>query len=789
MFERWLMDVRYSARRLAGRRAYAGIAVLTLALGAGGTAAIFSIVRAVLLERLPIAEEQRVGVFWHTFDWTEQEFLYLRPSFPGFSRVAAYHPQDFTLQMAGQPLQLVKGITASAELFDVLGMAPLLGRSFHGGDDLSGGQRVAVLSYGLWRDLGSDRTLVGRMLELGGRPHLVVGVMPRGFWFPSPETRVWTTNLLSPERRSGMYALIGRTSGADITQMDETMRGLARRLGERFQYPRQWDKTLAPAVTPVREYLLGDLRPSLTAAFGAMTLILLIACVNVAALMLGQLGARTTELAVRSALGAGRQRLVQMLLVESVAIGAIAGAAGALVASIGFDVLGRALPLGALAERATLSWTVFWAAMGVSIGASLIVALVPALAMWRTDLRGRLAAARTDGIGTRGRLEAALVIGQMALAVLLAGSAGLMIRSVSNLRAIDPGLTAEGVVVADATMPSQLSTDRRRVVLDAIPVLQALPGVRAVGATMKLPLRGSGQNWGITIPGKPELSRTTTAFRIVSVDYFSTLGIRVTRGRGFTTADRGNTAPVVIINEALASKYFPGEEPLGRVIQTGFDDRVAHIVGVVGNVAEATLAEPAVPARYMLYDQAPPIWQDVTFVVAAAHRDDVPRLLDLARTTIQEATNHLAVQRVTTMASVLDLAIGAPLRVATLLTLLAALAMVLGAIGIYGVMSHFVHRRTRDYGICIALGLAPERVVAHIVRRGWALAAAGSALGLAATVAAGERLSTLLYGVRPMDPVVLLAAVLALLMTATLASFMPAWRASRTDASVVLRQQ
>ena len=207
MFETWIMDARFSARRLISRRTYAGVAVLTLALAAGGTAAIFSIVRGVLLEPLPIANERAVAVFWNDGDWTEEEFLFLRPDFPRFSRVAAYHPQDFTLDDPAQPLRLIRGIAASAELFDVLGTAPLMGRAFQAGDDLAGGQRVAVLSHSLWRDLGADRSIVGRSLALGGRPHLVVGVMPPGFWFPNPEIKVWTTNLLDPARRSGMYTL------------------------------------------------------------------------------------------------------------------------------------------------------------------------------------------------------------------------------------------------------------------------------------------------------------------------------------------------------------------------------------------------------------------------------------------------------------------------------------------------------------------------------------------------------------------------------------------------------
>jgi putative ABC transport system permease protein len=790
MFETWIMDVRYSARRLTRRRTYALMAVLTLALGAGGTAAIFSIVRAVLLEPLPIRDEAQVAMFWNTFDWNEQEFLFMRPHFTGFERVAAYRPQDATLDAPGEPLRLIRGVATSAEFFDVLGAAPLFGRTFAAGDDVVGGARAAVLSYGLWQDLGSDRTIVGRQIPLGGIAHTVVGVMPPGFWFPSPDVRVWMTTPFSPERRSGQYALVGRMSAPSIDGMEGPVQAITTTLGARFTYPPQWDKTRNARVTPVREYLLGDVTPSLIAVLAAMTLILAIACVNVAALMLGQLGGRSTELALRTALGAARYRLVQQLLLESLLIGAVAGVAGALVAAAGFDMLLRLLPLGALAESASLDWTIFGAAMAFALTSAAVVAVVPGIAMWRSDLRGSLSTSRTDGIGARGgKLEGALVVGQIALAVLLAAGAGLLIRSVANLRAIDPGLTPTGVVVADTTLPTQLSNDeRRRAVLDAIPTLEAMPGVRAVGATVRLPLRGSANNWGIQVPGKPELSQTTTAFRMVTHNYFDVLRIPVQAGRGFAPTDRGNSERVVIVNEALAAKYFAGENPIGRVIHTGFDDRGERIIGVVGNVAEAQLTDAAVPARYMLYEQVPPMWHEVTFVVGAERAQDVARLLDMTRATIQNSTRNLAVQRMTTMESVFDLAVGAPQRVATLLSLLAGLALVLGAVGIYGVISHFVSRRTRDYGICIALGLPPERVVSQVVTRGFALAAAGSVIGIIGVVLGAERLTTLLYDVTPADAGALAAAVMMLLGIAIVASFIPAWRASRTDPAKVLRQ-
>jgi len=791
MLETWIMDLRYSARRLARRPGYAAAAVLTLALGVGGTAAIFSVVRVLLMAPLPVRDEARIGVLWFDGSWTEQEFVELRPEFPGFGRMAAYRPADATLEVPGAPLRLVRGIAASAELFDVLGAGPLIGRTFRPGDDLPGAAPVAVLSHRLWQDLGGTSAILGRRLQLGGLARTVVGVMPPGFWFPDPTIGVWTAVPLDASRRAGLYTLVGRIAeGHRLDAMQGPADAIARSLGERYRYPAQWDKTKTPAITPLREFLVGDVRASLLATFLAMALILGIACVNLAALMLGQVGGRSTELSVRAALGADRRRLVQQITIESLLLGALAGIAGALLAAAGFDLLVRSLPLGALAETAMLDPALFLTACGVGIGAALLIAIVPAVAVSRRSLQAGMAEARPGGTSVRGgRLEGALVVGQIALAVLLAAGAGLLIRSVANLRAIDPGIDVTHVAVVDAAMPAQLSHDeRRRVVLDVLPALQALPGVRAVAAAQKLPLRGSGDNWGIAVEGKPDLERSTTAFRIVTHDYFRALGASVVRGRSFEPSDRAATERVVIINEALASTYFPGEDPLGRVLHTGFGDRGERIVGIVQNLAEANLTDPPVPARYMLHDQVPVISYEVSFVLAGASPEDVPRLLHAARATVERETTKLAIQSTTTMERVFDHAVGAPGRVGTLLTLLAGLALLLAAVGVYGMISHFVSRRTREYGIHIALGLRPARVVSQVVGRGVRLAALGSAIGVAATVALAGSLSSLLYGVDGADPAALTVAALALVAVAALAAFVPARRAGRTDPAIVLRQ-
>jgi putative ABC transport system permease protein len=790
MFESWIMDARYAARRLLSRPAYAALAIVTLALAAGGTAAIVSVVRALLLDPLPIAREEQVGVLWFSGSWREEEFLGLRPQFPGFEGMAAYRPEDLTLEIPGSPMRLVPGVAVSAEFFDVLGAPAHLGRTFTAGEDLIGAQSVAVLSYSLWRDLGADEAIVGKLLRLGGVARTVVGVMPPGFWFPSPATQIWTAAQMDPQNRSGRYTLVGRiANGHSIEHMDAPLQALAGSLRANFQYPSaQWDKTRNPSIESAREFLVGDVRPSLLATLAAMSAILLMACANVASLMLGQLDARATDIAVRAALGANRQRLIQQLAVESLLIGIVAGVLGALLAVIAFGVLVGALPLGALAETATLEWTLFWASIIAAISAALLVAIVPGAALWRgSSLQTMLSTTRTGGVGSRGgRLEGGLVVAQMALAVLLAAGAGLLIRSVANLRGIDPGLRLTGVAVVDATMPVRLTQDeRRRAILTVLPVLQAVPGVRSVAAAQKLPLRGSGDNWGIRIVGRPPLN-ATTAFRMVTPGYFSTLGIPIRRGRDFLPSDREGGEPVVIINEALAAKFFPGEDPVGKVLQT-FGEGGERIVGIVGDAAEADLTDPPVPARYMLYQQVPIVYNQVSFVLRAESAEPSSVLVD-ARAAIARESAQLAVQQTTTMKNIFDLALGPTGQVVTLVSLLAGLALVLGAVGVYGVISHYVVRRSREYGIRIALGQQPLLVIRQVVGRGAALVALGSGIGIVLAIFASRLLASLLYGVQPTDPVAMAGAVAVLLAVGMLAAFVPARRASLTDPAVVLRQ-
>jgi predicted permease len=718
MLKSWITDVRYAARRLRSRPVYALLAVLTLALGVGGTAAVSGIARSLLFEPLPYAREEEVGLFWMPFDWTEEEILYLRGRIPGFREVAGFRPEDVTMQVGTAPTRLVPGVASSAELFSVLGARPLLGRAFQRGDDAQGAEPVAVISYGLWQELGGEESILGRRLTLDGAARTVVGVMPRGFWFPSPAVRVWTPQPLDPEQRSGNYALVGRAApGQRLDAMGAPLARLTAILGERFDYPEQWDKTRSPAVTPVRDYMMGPIRPALLATLAAMGLILLIACANVAALMLGQVDAQSSELAVRSALGANRGRLTQQLVVEALVVGAASAAVGAALAALAFRLLVWALPLGAWAESAALDWTVFGSAIGLALLSAMLVVLVPTVSLWRGDLRGALGRARTGGVGGRGgRLEGGLVVAEVALAVLIAAGAALLVRSVSNLYAIDPGVKADNVAVLDVVTPADLTRERRQQTIgELVAAVAALPGVERAAATHKLPLRGSGSSTGIRVEGRPDVTGTTTFFRLVSPDYFETVGIALRDGRTFAASDLAAGERVVVVNQALVDKYFAGVNPIGQRVNGPFGGW-ERIVGVVANVAEGALTDEPEPARYSLYSQTPWVSEQQTLVIRSRRPGDPAALLDEARRAVQRAAPGVAVSEATTMRRVVDAAVGPAREIMALLMLLTALALVLGAVGIYGVISHFATSRKRDWAIRLARRAArrrPRRAARH----------------------------------------------------------------------------
>jgi predicted permease len=666
-----------------------------------------------------------------------------------------------------------------------------MGPGFRQGDDLQGAAPAAVLSHDLWRELGGRPDIVGQRIDLGGEARTVVGVMPQGFWFPDPSVRVWVTETLDPENEAGNYTLVGRmVPGTSTRGMRTHLNRITARLDERFDYAPEWDLTKNARLTPLRAFLVGPVRPALLALLVAMSVILLIACVNVAALMLGQVDSRGTELAVRSALGAGRRRIVQQVVIESLVVGALAGVVGAALAVLTFKFLVNALPLGTLAAAATVDWTVFAASMVLALVAATLVALVPGVSIARSDLQTRLTRSRTAGIGGRGgRLESGLVVAQVALVLLMSAGAALLIRSVGNMRAVNPGVRTEGVGVVDVLLPvTSTVAQRPQMMREMVAAVEVLPGVESAAAGQRIPLRGSADNWGIRIESQPELPSTTTFVRTVTPDYFETMGIRVRSGRGLQATDANSQQEgVVVINQALADVFFKGTNPIGQRI--GFMDRWDRIVGVVDNVAEGRLSPSPVPARYYLYEHVPFLLPEQSVVIRTRDGGDPSTVLPAARRAIQGVQPGVAMRELTTMDNVFSRAIGPARQVMSLLALLGGLALVLGTIGVYGVVSHFVTRRNRDWGIRIALGMRPSRVVRQVVGRGGALVGAGIVLGLAGFLVLARLLVGFLYGVGTADPLALFGAITVLLGAGLLAAWLPARRASRIDPARVLREQ
>ena len=788
--EHWILDARYALRRIARRPLPWTLAGLTLSLGVGGLAAISGLTRSLLVSPLPYPHAEQLTRMWSPGDWRGREVAALEGRWTGFTAVATFRPRNLTLEHAGALTRAVPGVTGTADLFKVLQVPPVVGHTFETGDDRPGAAPVAVISNALWRELGADPHLPGTLLRLDGTPYTVIGVMPTGFWFPDPSIQVWTNDTINATSGVGLYTLIGRMEpGRTIASMATPLAQVTSALRQRFVYsdPR-WDITRNPVLTPFSTWMLGPLRPAIVAMLVAMGAILLIACGNVGALTIAQLEGRSAELAVRTALGADRRRLTAQLLMEILFLGAAAGLAGSAFGLFGFRWLRETLPLGVWGARATLDWSLLAAGLGAAVLASLLITGVSALSLWKGQLRGALAGARGSGTAPgAGKLQNGLVIGEVALAVLLAGCAGLLGRSVSKLYAIAPGLEVNDVAVIDAAAPLGASTsDRRTMLRNVLDRVAAVPGVRSVAVTQMLPLRGRSWSMGFVLPDR-DPNAPTPLFRMVSARYFDAFGVPLREGRTWGAADHpDDSVKAIVINESAATLYFRGTDPVGRVIQGGWGTP-ERIIGIVADAAEGNLTDRLTPARYYWNEQVPFVPAGQTFVVQFTN-DELPAgSADALRRAVAIAAPGLAVQEVSTMKHVLALAVGPARDVLSLLGLLTALALVLGAIGVYGALAHFVARRSRDWSLKLALGLLPGRLFGQILGRGTWLVLLGVVAGLGVTVLSARLLSAFLFGITTYDPPALLGSAVLLLSVGAAATLVPALRASRADPAVVLR--
>lgn len=810
--ESLIQDVRYGFRMLLRRPGFAAVAVFTLALGIGANTAIFSLVNAALLRPLPFAEPDRLALIkeslpklgWLDLSVSAAEFLDYRDGNRVFEEIAGFTDQSLNLTGQGEP-ERVQAARVSASLFSLLGVQPQRGRAFSTDEDRLGNERVVIFSHGLWqRHFGSDPNIVGKVVRLDDKPFTVVGVMPPRFQFPyawttfSKPAELWIPLALTDQEKKirgsdFQYGVIGRLKpGVAIEQAQADIESVAARVHE--QYPEIYsDVQVTARVINVKDDAVKKVNTFLWILLGAVALVLLIACANLANLLLARAVTRRKEMAIRSALGASSLRIGRQLLTESILLALFGGALGLLVAAWAMDLLVRFGPrdVPRLSE-VTLDWKVLGFTLLVSILTGILFGLAPILQSSRLNLNEILkdAGGRASSSGGAGRLHNMLVVFETASALVLLIGAALLINSFIRLLRVPPGFEPEGVVIAQTALPAaryqksaQLKTAQRQM-LDR---LGALPGVQAVGVTTNLPLVGD-RGIGFAIEGDPAETVNTAYNAWVSNDYFRALGIQMRSGRSFTDDDRDDTQPVVVVNETMQRRYWPEGDVLGKRIKWGgWGDTWLTIVGIVSDVKVSTLEAEIKSAIYMPMFQMPRARSNVIYVVRSS--GDAAGVIAAIRREIRAVDAELPVYDIRTMNQVIADSVSERRFTMLLLFSFAAAALLLAGIGLYGVMSYAVTERTREIGIRMALGAARRDVLMLVVGRGMSLAFLGVALGLGAACALTRVMKTLLFEISATDPLTFTGLAVVLATVAFVACWIPARRATAMDPMMVLRYE
>jgi putative ABC transport system permease protein len=801
-------DVRFGLRGLRRSPAFVTVAVLCLALGIGANAAIFSVVNAVLLKPLPYGDPDRLVQLNETFTWNGVEgtgsisypdFVDWQAQATAFERIGGYVWGNVNLQGTEQPERLLS-VAATADVFPVLGVRPALGRTFAPGEDRPGRDQVVVLSDALWRKrFGADPRIVGRAIALDGKPRTVVGVMPPAFSFPPRwRTDVWVplaadSNQVHGRGRHFMFAVARLEPGVTLDRANAQLKAVAARIAAANPDDQAGRSAL---VTPLRETVVGWVRPALLVLLGAVGLVLLIACANVANLLLVRAAVRRHEVAIRLALGASRARLVRQFLVESLLLAAAGAAAGGALAWAALHAL-RPFTESAvrLAGAVPLDRSVFLFLVAITLLSGLAFGLVPALQASGGSVRSDLMAAGTKTTATAGqqRFRSALVVGEIALSLVLLVGAGLLMRGFLLLRGVAPGFDAEGVLTAHVAIPAQRLESlgpTQPFLRPALERLRQIPGVRSVGLINMLPTQNYGSNGTFGVVGQDPLppERAPIAeVRAVSPGYFQSLGIPLKAGRLLAEYEGARGEQSLVINETLARQYLKGD-PVGQQL-TGFAETPYTVVGVVGDVRQSGLTEaPRAEAYFSYADTAVTgFFDDVTFVIKTSGEPSA--LEGPVRAALHAVAPDIPVFGVRTMEEVVSASLSWNRYTSLLLGAFAGVALLLSVVGLYGVISYLVTQRTREMGIRMALGAQARDVVRLVMRHGARLTVAGVVLGLAGAYAFTRLLASLLYGVSARDPLTFALVPAVLAAVALAAAYVPARRASRADPLLAIRAE
>ena len=801
-------DVRYALRTLRHAPAFTAVAAITLALGIGATTAIFSVVQAVILRPLPYVDAERL-VMVHMDNrrmgmrediHSYANYVDLRDQNRSFSSLATYTYGGFNVTggCAGSDCEprRVRASVSTANLFPTLGIAPAMGRTYTVDEEEPGRDAVVVLSHSLWSAMGSDPRIVGRTVRLNGREREVIGVMPRDFAFPSSDIELWVPLALPPDSRAqrGSYAywVIGRLApGATIAGAQVQMEGIMRSLEPQFPSLRDMGVNLVA----LPQQLVGpSLRTALWVMLAAVGAVLLIACANVANLLLSRAAGREREIGVRLALGATRRRLVRQLLTESVLLALVGSALGVLLAWVGLGVLVGMAPADIpRLDQVRIDPLVLTVTMAVAVATGVGFGLMPALQASRPVVADALREGARGTTGLRGqRARRALVGAQVALVVVLLTGAGLLIRSFIELQRVQLGFRPEKLLTMRVSLPPGTYEPPARAVFfsELLDRLRQLPGVESAAATTDIFLDDLPNSTNITIDGRaptPADAGIEVPFDAVTSDYFRTLGVTLTRGRAFTDADRDSAPPVVIVNESFARRFWPDEDPIGKRFRYGGQDGGAPLMTVVGVVADMRRTGYERPVRFETFLPLAQFAPTSMLIVVRTSGEPLA-LASAVRSEVRAIDRDLPVYQVSSVEQQLATMVAQRRFSMALLGTFAAIALLLGVVGVYGVTAYLVAQRTREVGLRLALGADPRRLVAMVVRQGMFPALVGLAVGLLLALAVTRVMSGLLYGVTPHDVATLLGVAVVLAGATLVANYIPARRAARVDPLVALRR-